>query len=624
MARRPSSPPARRTPACPAADDVGRGELVLLPLIVLLAFALRAAYPARMAVEHFDEGVYASNLYSAGQHPPFVYPDRHLYAPPLLPGLLEWALLLTGRPESVMWVNVLAGAVMAAVVGWGVRSWFGPAAGIGAALLAATSEYHIAFSRMALTDVLLGLFLAGGVFAGWRAVVEGRPVWIAVAGVLAGLAWWTKYNGWLTLAITGSGTAAWLLTCRERPISAVSALLRWGGTALIAVACWTPFLWTIPDGSSYADIRANHARYFVGISGWWSAAGRHLETLRYLDGWFTWGGVVLAVGVGCCAGRRRFTWNTNAGPVAPRHGVWRTAIAVAAAWAMAAAGVHIVLAALSAAGVLAVVVPALGRRWPGSPSGADPANDADSNSATQLGWWMAAAWFTGLLVATPLYHPYPRLLLPWVMSLWVLGSAAITRLACWPAASSEPASAGRKALWPAVAIPVLVAGVWLAATWRGAPLIPPQATAWQDRGGLGQVAASILRDARSTVAGLGSSGRPEVDAVFYVYAEPALFFHLQAAAPTAELQFVASPATSLELHEPAEVPVFLMIGPHAQREGAERHPALRAYRRIATYDYSPSDLVQLDEVGAAALTGAARPLPETVRLYLVHGPLPSP
>jgi hypothetical protein len=140
---------------------------------------------------------------------------------------------------------------------------------------------------------------------------------------------------------------------------------------------------------------------------------------------------------------------------------------------------------------------------------------------------------------------------------------------------------------------------------------------------LRRIAGSILRDARSTVADLGTSGRPEVDAVFYVYAEPALFFQLESAAPGTGRRFVSSPATSLELHDPAEVPVFLITGPHAHREGAERHAAVQGYRLIAKYDYSPSDLVRLDEVGAADLTGAARLPEETVRLYLVHGPLPS-
>ena len=36
--------------------------------------------------------------------------------------------------------------------------------------LTTTSEYHIAFSRMALTDVPLSLFMLLGVFAGWKAM----------------------------------------------------------------------------------------------------------------------------------------------------------------------------------------------------------------------------------------------------------------------------------------------------------------------------------------------------------------------------------------------------------------------------------------------------------------------
>lgn len=602
-------------------DVVHRAEWLALGLIVVLAILLRAAVPARMAVEHFDEGVYASNLYSAGQQPPFVYPDRHLYAPPLLPGLLEWAMLLTGRPESVMWVNVCIGALTVAVLWWGVRGWFGPAAGIGAALLAATSDYHIAFSRMALTDASLGLFLAAGVFAGWRAVTSGRPVWIVAAGLLAALAWWTKYNGWLTLAITGAGTAAWLLFCRERPVSATSAVLRWGGTAAIAVVSWLPFLSTLPEGSSYAEIRANHARYFLGLSGWCSSAARHGEALRYLDGWIAWGGVLLAI-MGCVfADRNRFTWNPNRGARSEYPARRTLAVSLFAAVALIAAGSSIALGLCGTACVAILGIRAVeGLRQPSRVTTDQPALNASSS----LGWWMAAAWFTGLLVATPLYHPYPRLALPWVMSCWVLGSAMIARVVDWCAATALPRESGRSKRTRAAVVTLLFGAVAAAAVWLGPPWFPPRGTAWQDRGGMRRIARSILADAKATVATLGPSGRADVDAVFYVYAEPALFFQLEAAAPHADLHFVSSPATSLELRDPVEVAVFLVTGPHAHREGSERHPAVQEYSLVARYDYRPSDLVRLDEVPAADLARSGGRPEESVRLYVVHGPLPSP
>ena len=88
----------------PAIDDRARASLrlegTLLGFIILLGLGLRALRPDAIAIEHFDEGVYASNLYCGHLDPPFAYPMRHLYAPPLFPALLEWAQILAGPPAA--------------------------------------------------------------------------------------------------------------------------------------------------------------------------------------------------------------------------------------------------------------------------------------------------------------------------------------------------------------------------------------------------------------------------------------------------------------------------------------------------------------------------------------------
>ena len=73
-----------------------RKEILLIATIVLLGTILRFAYPSRMAVEHFDEGVYASNIWF-GEATNYQFPNRHLYAPPLLPYLIEWSVIFLGQ-----------------------------------------------------------------------------------------------------------------------------------------------------------------------------------------------------------------------------------------------------------------------------------------------------------------------------------------------------------------------------------------------------------------------------------------------------------------------------------------------------------------------------------------------
>ena len=254
--------------------------------ITLVGNGFRVWQPGHMAVEHFDEGVYASNILCDLNG--YRYPFLHLYAPPLLPFLLYWTLILSGMAaSSVMWVNVVAGSLMVPSVWWVGRQWFGPVAGMTAATLAAFSEVHILFSRTALTDVLLCLWMLWGVYWAWRAILTGRPAAIFLAGLFASLAWWTKYNGWLTLAISGSGMLAWIIVPRIAPTGLAAhvkcaakqddapppgpAILRWSVLAAIAIVGWLPVLMNLQPFGGYAAVSANHAGYFVGFGGWWES-----------------------------------------------------------------------------------------------------------------------------------------------------------------------------------------------------------------------------------------------------------------------------------------------------------------------------------------------------------------
>src|SRR5258708_7303667 len=122
-----------------SSDRALRTELACAVLITLIGFALRAAGPARLAVEHFDEGVYSSNVFfsdrhNAGGH----YPDQHLYAPPLVPLLIELSMLALGTSNAVpMFVGIVAGSLTVPLIWWVGRRWFGATAVLAAATLAA-------------------------------------------------------------------------------------------------------------------------------------------------------------------------------------------------------------------------------------------------------------------------------------------------------------------------------------------------------------------------------------------------------------------------------------------------------------------------------------------------------
>ncbi len=83
--------------------------------------------------------MYASNRFFADGS----YPARYLYAPPLLPALIELAMLAAG-PTSYAAVlpNLIFSTLTVALCWWAAREWFGRSAGFAAAALAAFNDFY--------------------------------------------------------------------------------------------------------------------------------------------------------------------------------------------------------------------------------------------------------------------------------------------------------------------------------------------------------------------------------------------------------------------------------------------------------------------------------------------------
>src|SRR5262249_29433588 len=144
-----------------------------------------------------------------------------------------------------------------------------------------------------------------------------------LAGATTGLAWWTKYSGWLPLAIGLAGLVPW---CVFKPASSdgaagfpshsarlAVAISKWAAVALIAFFVWAPWLWLLQAKGGYAAVRANHSGYYVtGFSGWYDSLVQQGLKLRELDGWPALHAPVFAV-LAClvliCVQNRRSTWH---------------------------------------------------------------------------------------------------------------------------------------------------------------------------------------------------------------------------------------------------------------------------------------------------------------------------
>lgn len=586
-----------------------RLELVTAALITLLGAGLRVAYPERMAVEHFDEGVYAANWFCRPPGlPEGIYPRQYLYAPPLLPELCFWTLFAAGGdPHAVIWINVVAGSLMIPLLWWIGRGWFGPAAGLTAAALCAFSDVHLAFSRMVLTDVLLCLFLTAGVGMGVRAIQTGRPLTIALAGLLAGLAWWTKYNGWLTLAITGAGLAGWLVFVRPRGVSWTLFSLRWLTTAAIACAVWSPVLWNLQSVGGYSVVAANHARYFVGLAGWVSALGEQVRNLASLDGRL---GIVLtsiSFAAGAGAAWKRFVPNATTAEACTRGLL---------AGSLLAMGSLVPTGTATAFVLIGLVV--LIRRL--RTSHTTPPDDDPLALTRDLPAWTALAWMLGLFVAVPLYTPYPRLALPLVGGSWLALSSLLDPCALQRRATVR---APQKTMSAAAAICVIVAMgqiLW----WT--PSTPHMMTGWEDRRGLASLAGPIAGAAAVDFAAAPAAGVGPVQAALYVFAEPALFYHLSAQSQSPGFRYLVQPIGDHALLEqgPPEsaLATYIITGPHADAAAADAErfstaAAAGQVRLVEQWPYRPSELVLLDRLRPADRPATTQ---SAIRLYRVTPP----
>jgi dolichyl-phosphate-mannose-protein mannosyltransferase len=702
---------------------VSRTELVAILVITVAGFAARFAFLNELAIEHFDEGVYASNLWFPDEG--YQYPDRFLYAPPLLPSLIEWSMIFFGQARWVPFLpSLILGSLTVPLAWWSVRRWSSGASGVAAAGLLSLNDFHIAMSRSALTDAPMVFFLLLAVWLAVEALADRNLRLSAVAGFATGLTWAIKYNGWLPIAIAVSGSAAaWIFWPREKsltkgdegrlPAGSIVACL--AVVTLTAVATWFPVWWELQPIGGYSRVADNHRNYVTGFAEWWPAATRHEAVQRHYAGWPTLLSGWLAVVCSALVFRvERSTWNdasppqddSNRGSIrADEQGVkrstWNSENDTEQQLDKASAGAStstvkrstwnesrfintaLMTAALVGAVALSPVV-ALGiwslieflasgksvrrihqRRLDVSSSKASDdkrrsksrskeATDSDGNSTSErarrswFGVWLHLAWLCGLALATPLYRPYPRLILPLLCVGCVGTGLAIVRLlhgrlfnarsssASFDAtetlpqknadsndgssegelssnavanAESDPRPAAHSN-WLRTVWLTLVVGLCL---WRAND---HRAPAWQNRAALAEIAEQAVAVAAENCKG----SRPIKDDftfVMYSYGEPGLMFHVANSGapilPIMDLSF-ARPGS-----DHARIPTFVLAGPHAWKSSqfGDEFRALpeEAMIEVAEFPYRVSDFVLLDDHAPRQLS---KHRDDVVKLYRVQ------
>ncbi len=616
------SPRAARPP-------IERAEKLAIGVLFVAAVALRFSYQARISIEHWDEAVNASNIFLERG-----YPNRFLYSPPLVPLLIEISMLLLGKtPLAAVMPNLMLGSLTVPLCWWVGREWFGPIAGIAAAALAAFSDFQIVYSRTGLTDAALGFWFLLAVYCSWRALARNRLGEAVVAGVVIACAWATKYNGWLPLAVALSAFIAWGV-CERFSRADWTARLPVVATLIIATLLgWSPvWLWLQPEGG-YSAVTANHAQYFFGLSSWWDDFKRQLANQRFYEGWMTAAGMMLAWLLPVIvqrSGRALPTQDTAIAPEAESEtenvtgGVGsRSSADVVREFARR---IHLLTIAALLAGVSLLVgwlgfAPVFGLLFIAfvilvtvlRPRNA--AVDSEAARARNLAGWLLAAWFLGLLVAVPLYKPYPRLVMPWLVCAWMVAGACIDTVmnraaARWTendAARTTPLRLG----WKTVVFLVGAIGVFaLGAVSRMSLARGRDIPAWQDR----TVRANAVKRAVQ-YALKRAPGKP----LFLVYGEPCLFFNLAVEGYNPQPPLGGDFSFLAPGQKPLPQPAFLL----AYEGTADFDKLIEPYKKAlsveAIFHDTPSDLVLLDTYSPADVApGKPHPPPEALVLYRIN------
>jgi 4-amino-4-deoxy-L-arabinose transferase-like glycosyltransferase len=407
-------------------NPTSRGQKYLLIAVVFVGIALRFEGIHESSLSQYDEGVYVYNGIGAAFGAPLSFNfDLPLHAPPGFPwsvALVCW-LLQFPWPAAGVVVSSLAGVATIPVVFLIARRLAGNYAGLGAASLVCTSDLHIAYSRMALTDVPMTLLFTLAVYSVLKLseslsslnLAPANPAgkanrWTLAVAAASALAWNTKYNGWMPIAVSLVAAFA----CFFRPTARLAAensvnsdpsqlrqmivrLITAGGLAALCFLPWYLFVErNFPGG--YAAVTDHHRTYVGNLTTWHLHLWQHIQALA---GYRHYGWAIAATAL--AATMMLLTaraWRSGAG----RSGTVMAIVALAGSLGMIVAGVDVMLI-LIAAGMASLAF-------------------ASGRFADLL----VASWAITFLVAVPIYHPYTRLLVPLVPAVSCLTAACLARL----------------------------------------------------------------------------------------------------------------------------------------------------------------------------------------------------
>ncbi len=271
----------------------GRREVLVVIALTAIGGVLRLWSFGRLGLSHFDEGIYAaSGLWIFSRQGILgLDPSTIAYAPPGFPFLVGLSYFVLGAGDlPAILVSIVAGTLTIPAVAWLAHRTFGSGAGGVAAAFAALSGAHVAFSRMALTDVSFLLAWVLALIQAQRFLERPGAVRAFMLGAAVGVAQLFKYNGWLAGLSVMLSAAVWLASHpREWRSRFTAATWGWGlVAALVAASVYWPWFAFVQSHGGYAALLAHQRGYLGGFSSWPGNLAVQLAEARALSGGAVW------------------------------------------------------------------------------------------------------------------------------------------------------------------------------------------------------------------------------------------------------------------------------------------------------------------------------------------------
>jgi 4-amino-4-deoxy-L-arabinose transferase-like glycosyltransferase len=289
-------------PTSPRLDSCRTREVLVVVALTLIGAILRLWSIGRLGLVHFDEGIYATaGLWIFSRNGILdLDPSLIAYAPPGYPFLVGLAYYVLGAADlPAILVSIVSGTLTIPAVAWLARRTFGSGAVAVAAAFMAVSGSHVAFSRMALTDVSFLMTFVLALILGQRFLESPGAKRAVPLGLVVAASQLLKYNGWLAGAIVMLTAAFWLSAHPGQWRSRITAAT-WGWgllAAFVAALCYWPWFAFVQSHGGYGALLEHQRGYLSGFAPWPGHLAAQLAEARALSGgaiWLTSAGLAAA------------------------------------------------------------------------------------------------------------------------------------------------------------------------------------------------------------------------------------------------------------------------------------------------------------------------------------------